>query len=208
MYSIKEFAKLINVTTQTLRNWDKTNKLKPFVLDSGHRRYTNEHLLEIKKIKNTDKINVVYCRESSKQQKNSLDEQVNKSLEFCVSKGISVNKVIKDFGSGLNYKRSGLLELLELIESDKIENLVVYYKDRLVRFGFEIFEHLCKIHNVNLIIIDDSETNKTKEQEFAEDLISIIHYFSMKLYGSRSYKQKIKKAEENILEITNEIIKG
>lgn len=92
-----------------------------------------------------------------------------------------------------------------MIKKDLIENLIIYYKDRLVRFGFEIFEKFAADNDFKITIIDDSETNKTKEQEFAEDLISIIHYFSMKLYGSRSYKKKIEKAEKNLIEIRNEI---
>ncbi len=196
MYTIKEFANLINVTTQTLRNWDKNGKLIPIKLKSGHRRYTIEHLNKIKNIKNTDKLNIIYCRESTKQQKNSLIEQENKLKEYCISSGIKIDKVISEYGSALNYNRKGLQEIIELANKELIDNLIIYYKDRLVRFGFEFFEQLSKENNFKIIIVDNSETNKNKEQEFAEDLISIIHYFSMKLYGSRSYKQKIKKAEE------------
>lgn len=205
MYSIGEFAKLINVTTQTLRNWDKQNKLKPVILKSGHRRYTNEHLNLINGIKESTKINVIYCRESTKMQKESLKLQEEKIKEFCISNGIKIDKVISEFGSALNYKRQGLLELIDLITKNKVENLIIYYKDRLVRFGYELFEELSKKYNFKILIIDSSESNKSKEKEFADDLISIIHYFSMKLYGSRSYKQKVKKAEDNLNQIKQEI---
>ena len=205
MYSIGEFAKLINVTTQTLRNWDKQNKLKPVILEAGHRRYTNEHLNLINGIKESTKINVIYCRESTKMQKESLKLQEEKIKEFCISNGIKIDKVISEFGSALNYKRQGLLELIDLITKNKVENLIIYYKDRLVRFGYELFEELSKKYNFKILIIDSSESNKSKEKEFADDLISIIHYFSMKLYGSRSYKQKVKKAEDNLNQIKQEI---
>ena len=205
MYSIGEFAKLINVTTQTLRNWDKQNKLKPVILESGHRRYTNEHLNLINGIKESTKINVIYCRESTKMQKESLKLQEEKIKEFCISNGIKIDKVISEFGSALNYKRQGLLELIDLITKNKVENLIIYYKDRLVRFGYELFEELSKKYNFKILIIDSSESNKSKEKEFVDDLISIIHYFSMKLYGSRSYKQKVKKAEDNLNQIKQEI---
>jgi predicted site-specific integrase-resolvase len=205
MYSIGEFAKLINVTTQTLRNWDKENKLKPIILESGHRRYTDEHFNLINGIKESVKINVIYCRESTKMQKESLKLQEEKIKEFCISNGITIDKVISEFGSVLNYKRQGLLELIDLITKNKVENLIIYYKDRLVRFGYELFEELSKKYNFKILIIDSSESNKSKEKEFADDLISIIHYFSMKLYGSRSYKQKIKKAEDNLIQIKQEI---
>lgn len=209
MYSITKFAKLINVTSQTLRNWDKNNTLKPIILKSGHRRYTDEHLRLIKnKNISTKRLNICYIRESTKQQENSLFEQEKKIKEFCLSKGINIDLLYKEFGSALNYKRENLQKLFKHILNDEIENLIIYYKDRLLRFGFEIFEFFSKINNFNIIIVDNSESEKSKEIEFAEDLISIIHYFSMKLYGSRSYKKKIQKAEENLKEIENEIIKN
>lgn len=207
MYSIGEFAKLINVTPQTLRNWDKENKLKPIILESGHRRYTNEHLNLINGIKDCNRLNIIYCRESTKTQKESLKLQEEKIKEFCIQNGLKIDKVISEFGSALNYKRQGLVELISLITSNQVQTLIIFYKDRLVRFGYELFEELSKKYNFKILIIDNSESNKSKEQEFADDLISIIHYFSMKLYGSRSYKQKIKKAEENLLEIKEEIDK-
>jgi predicted site-specific integrase-resolvase len=131
--------------------------------------------------------------------------QKEKIKEFCISNGIKIDKVISGFGSALNYKHSGLLELIDLITKNKVENLIIYYKDRLVRFGYELFEELSKKYNFKILIIDNSESNKSKEKEFADDLISIIHYFSMKLYGSRSYKQKIKKAGDNLNQIKQEI---
>ena len=191
MYSTGEFSKLVGVTTQTLIRWDKSGKLKPAVLESGHRRYTDDDLRKIKGIK-TNRVNVIYCRESTRQQKSSLESQETKLKEFCIASGLSVDAVISDFGSGLNYKRKGLQELITLISAGGVDKLVIYYKDRLMRFGFEFFEHLCEIHGTEIVIVDKTEGNKTQHEEFAEDLISIIHYFSMRLYGSRSYKKQLK----------------
>jgi predicted site-specific integrase-resolvase len=125
--------------------------------------------------------------------------------EYCIKNGFKIDKVISEYGSALNYKRNGLIEIISLASKGLINNLFIYYKDRLVRFGFELFENLAKEYNFNIVIIDNSETNKSKEKEFADDIISIIHYFSMKLYGSRSYKNKIKSIEEKINIIKNEI---
>lgn len=209
MYTISQFAKIIGVSKKTLHRWDESDKLKPIKLDSGHRRYNENHLQQVMNNKILiDKINVIYCRESTKQQKNSLENQIEKCKTFCLNKGLSIDKVIEDYGSGLNYNRNGLKELVRLISLNQVDNLVIYYKDRLVRFGYELIQQLCLIHEVNMIIIDDSESNKNKEQEFADDLISIIHNFSLKIYGDKLYKNKIKKAEENILEIKSEISKG
>jgi predicted site-specific integrase-resolvase len=178
----------------------------PIKLASGHRRYTDEHLkIFNKSFKNKERWNIIYCRESTMQQINSLNNQINKCKEYCIGKGLTIDKVITDNLSALNYKRSGLNEILKLILDNKIENLIIYYKDRLTRFGFEMFEEFSRINNFNIIIIDNSETDKTKETEFAEDLISIIHHFSMKIYGKRSYKKKVINAEENINQIKKEI---
>jgi predicted site-specific integrase-resolvase len=206
-YTTTEFANLINVNPKTLRDWDKKGTLNPIKLNSGHRRYTDEHLLKIRNdvIIKEKRLNVLYVRESTKQQKNSLIEQKNKLKDFCVSSGINIDFIYEDFGSGLNYNRKNLKKLINDIVNNKIDKLIIFYKDRLVRFGFEFFLHLSEIYNFKIIIVDDSESQKSKEKEFADDIISIIHYFSMKLYGSRSYKQKIKKAEDNLKEIKNEI---
>lgn len=206
-YNIKQFSELINVSKQTLRNWDNNGKLIPIKLKSGHRRYSNEHLTQFNKnLKNIDRLNIIYCRESTIQQKKSLDNQITKCKDFCISNGYAIDKVIVDNASALNYNRSGVKEILKLCIENKIENLIIYYKDRLVRFGFEMFEELSKINNFKIIIIDNSETDKYKELEFAEDLISIIHHFSMKIYGKRSYKKKVLNAENNINEIKDEIL--
>jgi predicted site-specific integrase-resolvase len=207
MYTINEFSKLINVTKQTLRNWDKNQKLVPIKLNSKHRRYTDEHLLKIKGIKTSKRLNVIYCRESTKQQKSGLIGQESKIKEFCFKNGIQIDEVISEFGSALNYNRQGLQKLIKYFLTNSIEKLIIFYKDRLVRFGFEFFEKLARENNSEIIILDKSE-NKTEQQEFAEDLISIVHYFSMKLYGKRSYKNKIKKTEDNLREIKDEIIKN
>jgi len=91
--------------------------------------------------------------------------------------------------SGLNYKRKGLKELLELIITRQIERIVLNYKDRLVRFGYELFEEICSLNNIELEVINHTE-DKTYEEELVSDVLSIITVFSAKLYGSRSHKTK------------------
>lgn len=206
-YTITEFAKIINVIPNTLRVWDKQGKLTPIKLKSGHRRYTDEHLAKLRNdiIVDERKMSVIYCRESTKTQKKSLEKQEQLLKDFCLANGIIVDKVYKDFGSGLNYNRIELKNLINDICNGKIGKLIIFYKDRLVRFGFEFFEQLSQIYNFEILVVDNSESNKSKEKEFADDIISIIHYFSMKLYGSRTYKKKIEDAENCINNIKNDI---
>ena len=205
MYSITKFSKICGVSNRTLYRWEAEGTLVPIVLESGHRRYTDEHIRKVKGQSIKKRLNVIYCRESTQQQANSLREQERRIKEFCMSSGISIDKVISEFGSALNYRRKGLIELFNLIKDDQVETIVVHYKDRLLRFGFELFEELAMSNNFKIVIVDDSESDKSKEQEFAEDLISIVHHFSMKLYGSRNYKKKVSVAIQNLEEIKNEI---
>ena len=206
-YTIAEFAKIINVIPNTLRVWDRQGKLKPIKLASGHRRYTDEHLNQLRNdvVKSQVRQTVIYARESTKQQKTSLESQIDTLKTYCIANGIAIDKVYSDFGSGLNYNRTEFQNLVEDICHNKIDKVIVFYKDRLMRFGFELFEHLCKLFGTKIIVVDNSESNKSKEMEFADDLISIIHDFSMKLYGSRSYKKKIEQAEKCINNIKNDL---
>ena len=135
-----------------------------------------------------DKITIAYCRVSSSDQKEDLQRQIENVSNYCIAKGYQF-RVISDLGSGLNYQKKGLKELIELICSNSIERIVVNYKDRLIRFGFELIEQLCSIYHVKIEVINLTE-DKTYEEELVEDVLSVITVFSAKLYGSRSHKTK------------------
>ena len=191
MYSISQFAKLISVSQGTLRRWDKEGKLKPVLLASGHRRYTDEHLAQINGRGDfaPARQNIIYVRESTHSQIHSLEAQELSCRNFCEREGLKIDQVISDLGSALNYKRAGLLKLLGQIIDGSVDTVIIYHKDRLVRFGFDLIKWICDKRNTKLVVIDSTDGCKTKQQEFTEDLISIVHHFSMKLYGSRSYKK-------------------
>jgi putative resolvase len=98
-------------------------------------------------------------------------------------------RIIQDLGSGLNYSKKGLKELINLISPKEISKIVINYKDRLIRFGYEMIEELCDLNGVKIEIINQTE-DKSYEQELVDDVLSIITVFSSKLYGSRSHKSK------------------
>ena len=190
MYSIGEFAKKIGKSQQTLRNWHKSGILIPAVTSSyGTRSYSEKQLNEYlgSKIKEEEKIIAAYCRVSSLKQKDDLERQIENVKSFCIAKGYTF-KLITDIGSGINYNKKGLLELINLITEEKISKIVVLYKDRLLRIGFDLINNLCKKFNVEIEIIDNTE--KTEEQELVEDLVQIITVFSCKLNGKRANKAK------------------
>ena len=188
-YSIQEVTKILNVTAQTLRNWDKTGKLIPnHKTVSGYRYYTEEQIENLlgKNTKSNRKI-IGYCRVSSNKQKDDLERQIENVKQYMYGKGYSF-EIISDIGSGINYNKKGLNKLIKEITENKIEKIVILYKDRLLRFGFEIIENLCKDKGTIIEIIDNTE--KTEEQELVEDLVQIITVFSCKLNGKRANKAK------------------
>ena len=182
-YSIGEFAKLIAKTQQTLRNWDKSGYLKPaYIAPSGFRYYSDEQLNQILGInkKITNKKVIGYCRVSSQKQKGDLERQVQYVREYMIAKGYQF-EIITDIGSGINYNKNGLNKLIDMITNGEVEKIVILYKDRLVRFGFELIENICNKYGTTIEIIDTTE--KTEEQELVEDLVQIITVFSGKLQG-------------------------
>lgn len=198
-YSIGQFAKKINRTQQTLRNWDNNGKLKPAMVDpkTGYRYYTEKQLKEFYgEVSNKERIVIGYCRVSSSKQKEALERQVENVRTYLMTKGCKF-KIITDIGSGINYNNKGLNQLIQMILQDEVSKVVVLYKDRLVRFGFELIENICKFKSVELEVIDNTE--KTEEQEVVEDLIQIITVFSCRLQGKRANQTKkiIKELKKN-----------
>ena len=190
-YSIGQFAKEIGKTTKTLRNWDKEGKLKPARIEqSGYRYYSEEQLqqfLGLPQEKPTQKKIIGYCRVSSTKQKDDLERQLEYVKLYMCAKGYQF-EIITDIGSGINYNKKGLHQLLDMVMSSEVEKIVVLYKDRLIRFGYELIEHLCYKFGTVIEIIDTTE--KIEQQELVEDLVQIITVCSCKLQGKRANKAK------------------
>ncbi len=190
-YSIGEFANKIGKTVQTLRNWDKNGSLKPHhITEGGTRYYSQEQLNHFLRLKSKTKLNkktIGYCRVSSHKQKDDLERQIENVKTYMYAKGYQF-EIISDIGSGINYNKKGLLNLLELIQSNQVEKVVILYKDRLLRFGYELFENVCKYYNTKIEIIDNTE--KSDEEELVEDMIQIVTVFSCKLQGKRAKQTK------------------
>ena len=187
-YSLREFRTILGVSAQTVRNWDISGKLKPHHINAnGYRYYSKEQLQNIICNKSNDKYVIGYCRVSSRKQTDDLDRQVD-LMNTYLSKYYNDFKIIKDIDSGINYNKKGLNELLHLINSEEISKIVILHKDRLLRFGFELIENLCNMHNISIEIIDNSK--KTDEEELVEDMIQIITVFSCRLHGKRANQAK------------------
>ena len=185
MLSIKEAAELLGVTPKTLREWEKEGKIKSVRTEGGHRRYEVSHLLGSKK---SNELTIAYARVSSYEQKDDLKRQEIVLESYCAKHGYDF-ELISDLGSGLNYKKKGLIKLIKLICSQQVDRLVLTHKDRLLRFGSELIFSLCEHFGVEVILINRSE-DSTFEEDLAQDVLEIITVFSARLYGSRSHKNK------------------
>jgi predicted site-specific integrase-resolvase len=189
-YSSKTVTQLLGVTAQTLRNWDKEGKLKPtYTKSNGYRYYSEESILSYTQERKTKKnLNVIgYARVSSKKQLDDLERQVE-NIKTYLSNKYETFEIITDIGSGINYNKPGLLKLIEKINKKEVDLIVVLYKDRLLRFGFELVEHFANLNNVKIEILD--KTDKTEDEELVEDLVQIITVFSCMIQGKRKGKTK------------------
>lgn len=128
-----------------------------------------------------------YCRVSSSKQKDDLQRQVD-SMEKYLNSLDTEYEIIQDVGSGINYKKKGLRYLIEKITNKEVSKVVVFYKDRLLRFGFELVEYFAELNDCEIEVLDNVE--KSDEQELVEDLIQIVTVFSCRLQGKRANKTR------------------
>ena len=200
-YTIGQFSKLVGKSIQTLRAWDIENKLKPHhVTDGGHRYYSEQQVMQVTKqpIPIRERKVIGYCRVSSPKQKDDLERQIENVKTYMIARGYSFD-IITDIGSGINYNKKGLNNLINLITDYGVEKVVILYKDRLLRIGYEMVENLCAKYGTTIEIID--QTEKTEEQELVEDLVQIVTVFSCRLQGKRA--NKAKKLIKELLESDN-----
>lgn len=196
IYRISEFAKRIGKSANTLRRWDKEGRFVVRRMPSGHRYYTEDDIYPILGIERPEaqKKTVVYCRVSSKNQSGDLASQVAAMETFCLGGGIPIGEMVKETGGGMNFKRKKFLSIIEQIERGEVSKLIIAHKDRLVRFGFDFFEDFAKRHNCEIVIVN--QESLSPQREMVEDLMAIIHVFSCRLYGLRSYKKRIREAAQ------------
>lgn len=190
----KDASVLFNVTVRTLFSWEKSGKIKCIRTNGNHRRYLLSSFPKAKNISSSRR-KICYCRVSTASQKSDLERQV----EFFKSKYPDY-EIVRDIGSGLNFKRKGLQAILDSAEKGDVEEIVVTHKDRLCRFGFELIERIVQKYNGKIVVLDKEKTSP--EQELVNDLISIITVFSSRLYGLRSHSLKNKIKEQARLKIS------
>jgi len=179
----RKACELLGVHPNTLRSWAKNGKINYIKTASGQRKYDVDAYLGIQREQDV----ICYCRVSSYKQKDDLQRQV----EFMQEQYPNA-EIVKDIGSGLNYKRKGLKAILErAMSGDKLQ-VVVAHKDRLMRFGFELVEWIVQRSGGEIVVL--KQTHLSPEQELTADLLNILQVFSCRLHGLRDYKKQVYQA--------------
>jgi excisionase family DNA binding protein len=193
----KEACQQLGVHPRTLYNWEEKGKIDTIRTPGGKRLYNVEKYIKDQKIitknideneienENIEKLKIIYTRVSSISQKDDLERQKN-----YMQKRYPNHLLIEDIGSGLNFNRRGLRKIIKYAISGKIEEIVVAYKDRLTRFGFELIEDLIKEYSGGKIIILHKNKDLEPEEELVKDMLQIMNIFTAKMNGLRKYKEK------------------
>lgn len=196
----KEIKAACKISAVTLKRWKDTGVIKYKQLSSKKFLYDIDSLEQQNNSDSNEfnQRNVIYARVSNYKQKNDLEHQIEIIKNFMLSKGIVADEIYSDIGSGMNESRTNFLKLLESIFKREIKTVYISFKDRLTRFGFNYFKYIFSYFGTSICILDEhEETNKFFQKELAEDLLSMIHNYSMKLYANK--KKKFKEIE-NIIE--------
>jgi hypothetical protein len=182
---MNEVSEITGLAQSTLRLMHRKGELVPAKISPGGTRYySDEQIKEYMGVKTVSKRIVIgYARVSSRKQEQDLERQVENLKTYMFAKGYSF-ETITDIGSGMNYSKKGLTKLLERIHNGEVSKVVILSKDRLVRFGFELLETVCKLNDCDIEIVDN--TPKTDEEELVTDLIKTVTVFGNELKGEQS----------------------
>jgi putative resolvase len=194
MYSVAQFAKQVEVSVKTLQGWDREGRLIAKRTVTGRRYYDEADLAIALNLPQRPgaRRTIAYCRVSSPAQRPDLHNQRAALERYTQDKQITVDEWIMEIGGGLNFQRKRFLTLFDAILAGEVERVVIAHQDRLVRFGFALLKHVCETHQTELVVMD-TET-LSPEQELIQDLMSIVHCFSSRLYGLRNYRKALEKA--------------
>ena len=186
-----EALSILRVTRPTLARYVKEGKIKATVLPTGRYDYDEESIYKFLN-KNVQRKTVLYCRVSTSKQKKDLINQEELLKQFCFSNGLTINAIYKDIASGIDFEnRKDFFAMLDEIIAGKIDTVVITYKDRLSRIGFNLFTHLFEKYNCKIVVMSEIGSTKLDSEEIFEEIISLLHCYSMKLYSKRRV-QKIK----------------
>lgn len=186
--SAKQAKDYFKINATTLKNWKDSGKLKVKVFSSKKILYDIDSL---ETDEQQNRKNVIYARVSNTKQSEDLQKQIELIKNYCISNGIEISNIYSDIASGMNENRKEFNIMLDEILNGNINNVYIAFKDRLTRFGFDYFKQIFEKFNTKIIVVDNFEnSSQTFQDELTNDLISIIHHYSMKLYSNRRKRFK------------------
>ena len=191
-----EVLRILQITRQTLTKYVKEGIIKTTILPNGRYNYDSKSVYAFLN-KEVPRKTYIYARVSTTKQKPDLENQITLLKQFCISNGYIISGVYSDIASGISFeKRFQFFEMLDQVMEGKVERVVITYKDRLSRVGFGLFQHLFKKYNCELVVISEVGSEKLDSQEIFEEIISLLHCYSMKFYSNR----KVQKIKETLAE--------
>lgn len=195
LLSLSKASRLLGVTSRTLRAWDTQGKIWTVRSAGGHRRVPADEIRRLQQQDANDDrtLSLAYCRVSTAKQAETLERQVGRVLEYCAVSGWRP-ELFKEIGSGLTDGRTQFKRLLRRIADPDVKRVIVEYKDRIARFGFETFVGYCANFGVEVVVLQENEP-KEFEQECAEDIVALVASYSARLYGRRGGRKRKKCAE-------------
>ncbi|MFC5479066.1 IS607 family transposase [Massilia suwonensis] len=190
-------ARLLGITVKTLQRWEREGRLVPAARTaSDRRRYTESQLRAFLRLAPaTPRRIVAYCRVSSAAQRPDLVNQRHVLEQFAAARGLAGVEFVEEVGGGLNFGRKRFLALMDAIGRGELATLILAHRDRLTRFGFGWFEHCAALHGCELLVLNQERLSP--EQEVVQDLMTIVHCFSSRLYGLRNYRRQLRAALES-----------
>lgn len=195
----KQVLEILQCHRVTLNRYVREGTIRVTKMANGRYDYNDEDVFKFigKKQKSHNTKIISYSRVSTQAQKTQLKEQTQRIYDSCISRGLNLDKQFEDIGSGMSASRKNFNKVCQMIFHGDVELLVVENKDRLIRFNFDMLEQFFLYFGCKILVLNDTIENKTYEQELTEDLISIIHYFTMKSYSHRRKLNKLRKELEN-----------
>jgi putative resolvase len=186
-----EVLGLLKVSRITLSKYVRTGKIKVTKLGNNYYDYDEKSIYKFLGYKD-DRIDVIYARVSTYKQKEDLKNQINNIKKYCDDNSIVINEehIFKDISSGLNFKRNDFSKIFKLVKDKKVNNVYITYKDRLTRLSFRMIEEIFESYGTHIIFIKKNISHLCEnENELLEDIISLIHILSTKMYSNRRKKK-------------------
>lgn len=184
-----EVLSMLGISRVTLCRYVKLGKIRVIELPNGYYSYNKEDVYKLKGL-DVKRKKVIYARVSTSRQKKELENQIETITAYVNKNGYGIDDVYSDIASGMNLDRKGFTKLLSAVMANEIDEIFISYKDRLTRLDFDFLTRLFAQYGTRITVINSNE-NKSAEEELFEDLMSVIHSFSMKAYSKRRLAKKL-----------------